>query len=72
MAFTLIKCNKCGKYVDYKKKRPDGNPPIIGFIQDNGKGINVCADCIMELGRLPEDQRDEFFRDMGVDGGEIK
>lgn len=43
-----MKCDKCGK--NFKRgNRPDGIPNGIGFQLQDGRVINVCADCVMSF-----------------------
>lgn len=68
MKFNLIKCDKCGIYVNPKQKRPDGLPTLIQLVGDCGKVISVCADCVNVLGQAVRDgrieDREQFFAEL--------
>ena len=58
-------CNRC------KKRLPmshfDTIPAMVGFKLEDGTVINLCKNCIMDLGRAKEQGKaDEFFKDMGI------
>jgi hypothetical protein len=66
----MIKCDKC-KSNFLIGNRADGTPNGVGFQLQDGRIINLCADCISELGRLRE-KKDEagtkaFFKEIGVE-----
>ena len=44
-------CKNCGKVFAFGN-RPDGIPNGVGFQLQNGKMINLCADCRIHLGQL--------------------
>ena len=48
-----IKCEVCGKEFD-PGNRVDGMPNGITFVATDGKPLTMCADCIIEMGRLLE------------------
>lgn len=55
-----IKCNKCGK--KFKNGNTNGLPNGLGFQLHSGEVLNLCRDCIIELGTIKnEKKRDEFF-----------
>lgn len=56
-----MKCDSCGKNFE-AGNRADGIPNGFGFVLENGKMVNVCADCIIEVGMMDSEQREEFFR----------
>lgn len=66
----MRQCNKCKSKIG-NVAGADGLPNGLGFVLENGKEITLCAECIMELGRLKEagDKAalDAFFQDLGVD-----
>ena len=49
----MIKCDKC-KSNFLIGNRADGTPNGIGFQLQDGRIINLCANCIDEIGRLIE------------------
>lgn len=66
----MIKCDKC-KSNFLIGNRADGTPNGIGFQLLDGRIINLCANCIDEIGRLKETGEEKkikkFFEDMGVE-----
>jgi hypothetical protein len=66
----MIKCDKC-KSNFLIGNRADGTPNGVGFQLQDGRIINLCADCINEIGRLKEAGEEKkikkFFEDMGVE-----
>lgn len=66
----MIKCDKC-KSNFLIGNRADGTPNGMGFQLQDGRIINLCADCISALGELKE-KNDEagfkaFFNDLGIE-----
>ncbi len=66
----MIKCDKCNNTF-VAGNRADGTPNGVGFQLQDGRILNICADCIDELGRLREAGEEakikKFFEDMGVE-----
>lgn len=60
-----MKCDNCKK-VFVAGNRADGLPNGIGFEMKDGTLITLCAECIMELGRLDDKGKDKFFEKLGV------
>ena len=58
-------CTKCGKR--WKLGNTNGMPNMVGFGLDDGRVINICQECMIELGKLDEQGKDKFFEDMGVE-----
>ena len=49
------KCDYCGQR---KRLGKSGElPDMLGFMQDNGKVVNLCSDCICKIGMIA--QKDE-------------
>lgn len=46
-----IICNECGKEINPEEIREDGLPAGIGFVKEDGEMVNMCADCLIELGK---------------------
>jgi hypothetical protein len=65
-----ITCDKCSS-IFITGNRPDGTPNGVGFQLQNGRLINLCAECISKIGRLKEAGDEaglkEFFDDLGVE-----
>ena len=53
-------CKGC-KHFFTSGNRPDGLPNGCGFQLDNGKIINLCADCLIRLGQMDDEQKREFI-----------
>ncbi len=62
----LIKCDKCGKLYA-PGNRPDGCPNGVGFKLADGSIYNVCADCLINLGKEIEGKAGEELEDIGDD-----
>lgn len=45
-----IRCCDCGRYFE-PGNREDGIPNGIGFVLEDGTVMNVCSDCILDVGR---------------------
>ena len=58
------KCKKCGQR--YPIILGDDLPAMVGFVTEDGKQINVCKRCIMDLGRMNDDEKEQFFKEIGV------
>ena len=59
-------CDKCGRtFVD--GSHGDGIPNGVGFMLDDGRLINLCANCIIKLGKLKEEGKKKFFEDLGIE-----
>ena len=56
-------CSKCKNKV-YIGNRPDGLPNGVGFEMEDGLVINLCANCIMELGKLDRESQEEFIGEL--------
>lgn len=56
-------CSKC-KNGFYKGIRPDGLPNGVGFEMEDGLVIHLCANCIMELGKLDRESQEEFIGEL--------
>ena len=75
MKFNLIRCDKCGTYINIKSKRSDGLPTLIQLVDDNGKVVSVCTDCVNVLGKAVKHgditSREQFFEelDRNTNGG---
>lgn len=76
MKFNLIRCDKCKTYVNIKGKRKDGLPTLIQMVQEDGRVVSLCTECVNTLGRLVEEgkiqDREQFFEelDKNTNGGE--
>lgn len=46
-----MKCDCCGKTF-VSGNRADGIPNGMGFVLQDGRQINVCADCMMDMSKL--------------------
>lgn len=45
-----VKCDGCGSVI-IQGNRPDGTPNGIGMKTKDDKLINVCADCLIKVGK---------------------
>lgn len=53
------KCTNCGSR--YPIGNTNGMPNMIGFKLKDGKTINLCYKCMITLGSLPDDKKEEFI-----------
>lgn len=60
------KCKFCGKRYPIFMEAEE--PAMLGFVQKDGKTINVCKFCIMKVGQMTEQERTEFFEKHGIKG----
>ena len=56
-----MRCDNCKK-VFVAGNRADGLPNGIGYEMIDGTLITLCADCIMELGKLGDKGTDKFIK----------
>lgn len=67
----MIKCDKCNNNISDTIERADGLPNGVGFQLEDGRLINICADCINKLGKLQEAGDDAglkaFFKDLDIE-----
>ena len=61
-----MKCNKCGREFLFGN-RPDGLPNGVGFELDDGRTINICAECLTALGEMTLADKQQFFADLDVE-----
>jgi len=54
----LILCDRCAKIFS-PGNRPDGIPNGVTFVQDNGKPITLCADCLIKQGAMVRKHNNE-------------
>lgn len=59
----MPKCNKCGKEFACGN-RADGLPNGVGLELKNEKTIYICSDCILELGKLTDEEQERFIGDI--------
>ena len=60
------KCARCKKR--YPIMMGEELPSMMGFRQKNGKTINLCRKCILDLGSMEtEEERNRFFEEIGVE-----
>lgn len=57
-------CTNC------KKRTTVGNtngiPNMVGFQMKDGKTINLCQECLIQLGKLSDADKHEFYAKLGV------
>ena len=59
------KCKRCGHRLAISPN--DRLPAMVGFELEDGTVINLCRDCLMDLGKAKQQGRaDEFFKEMGL------
>ena len=63
-------CSRCGKRLPILVT--DKLPAMVGFEMEDGSVINLCRNCIMDLGRAKEHgTTDEFFKFMEDQHGTV-
>ena len=60
-------CDKCG----FRFNPLDPENPVFGFQMKNGDFISLCRDCICLLGAANEEEKKEFFKDLGIDTDKV-
>lgn len=63
MASKYPNCDYCG-YV-YSPLIPTKS--VILFVQQDGTTVKLCRDCLALLGSMNEEDKDQFFAEMGLD-----
>jgi hypothetical protein len=58
-----VKCDNCGN-VFISGNNKDGLPNGVGFKLNDGRTINFCSKCIIEVGRMGEEEREAFFKNI--------
>ena len=58
----MIRCTKCGK--SFTPGNVGGLPNGVGFQLDNGTLINICRECLIEVGEMDDKDRDKFFEEL--------
>ena len=53
-------CKNCKRFF-MSGNRADGLPNGLGFVQKDGKKLDICANCLISLGQMDEKQKAEFF-----------
>lgn len=53
-------CSNC-KHFFSAGHRIDGTPNGVGFVLEGGAEITLCANCLIELGKMTIDQQGAFF-----------
>lgn len=56
-------CKRCKKRLPMNPH--DRIPAMVGFVLDDGTKLNICRNCLEDLGKYKEQGRtDDFFREM--------
>lgn len=61
------KCKKCGKRYPIGNL-PNGVPAMIGFQLKDGSVMNICGNCICDVGGMTEEERDYFLNEVKNNG----
>ena len=56
-----MKCDGCGKEFKHGNYI-DGTPNGMGFQLEDGRLITLCRGCIIKLGMMSEEHKNEFFK----------
>lgn len=61
------KCRKCGRRFPLGFDDGSGLPIMVSFETEDGQKINLCRQCLCELGRAKENGTvDDFFKSIGI------
>ncbi len=63
MRATRVKCDCCGKYFKIGNRK-NGIPNGVSFIQENGHAITMCADCIIKVSEMSDEDMQRFADDL--------
>lgn len=55
-----MKCNKCGKH--FEEGNTNGLPNGVAFVLDHGKTITLCQECVIELGKMNDADKDKIIK----------
>ena len=61
---AYIGCSSCGRRI--RSGNSNGMPNAIGFVQADGTLVNLCQQCIIELGKMSDKNKDEFLEGLGL------
>lgn len=64
--YSMAKCNNCNAIIENVPRR-DGLPSGVGFQMKDGGIVNLCADCLMKVGRMDDKGKHDFFKKLGVE-----
>jgi len=59
-----VMCSVCGK--TFLPGNTKGLPNGIGYMLQDGTLFNMCAECIIDFGRMTEEEKDKFFNEHGI------
>lgn len=62
-------CDKCKKF--FVAGNRDGIPNGVKMVMQNNKTVTLCADCLIKLGAMNEQQRQEFIAEFKQGGNVI-
>lgn len=61
-----VMCSICGKTFVNGNTNTNGIPNGVGFYCKDGTLFNMCAQCIIDFGRMTDAEKDEFFTKHGL------
>jgi UDP-glucose 6-dehydrogenase len=56
-------CDNCKKFF-ISGNRPDGIPNGVKMLMRGNKSITMCAECLIAVGQMNQEQKDEFFEQL--------
>lgn len=54
-----IGCSICGKEI--KKGNSNGVPNGFGFTNKKGELLNICSECVSNVGAMSKEEKEKFF-----------
>ena len=61
-------CDNCKKFFMSGNHPITGIPNGIKMILKGNKSITLCADCVCSIGKMDDQQKDEFFSNLKAGG----
>jgi len=60
---NAMKCDSCGN--EFSVGSSNGMPNGISFELHDGRLVTLCQKCIMKLGSLKDEEKEDFFNSLG-------
>lgn len=60
-----FRCDKCESM--FVTGNSNGMPNGMTFVMKDDKQVTLCQKCIIKLGKLNEEEKQEFFKELGVE-----
>lgn len=66
MPNSIVRCSHCNCLI--YPGESNGLPNGIGMVLEGGKKINICQQCLIDVGMMSKTQKDKFFE--GLERGD--